>query len=144
VGVVPEGKGSFAAEVRRVTGGAGVDVVLELVGGSYLSEDIDACSVRGRIVVVGLTAGSRAELNFSEVLRKRITLIGTALRGRPLEEKIQAAQLLEKNIGPWLAARVMRPLIDRTFALEEAPAAHAYVGGNQSFGKVLLRVGGAG
>jgi NADPH:quinone reductase len=117
---------------------------LDLVGGAYLSEDIDACSIRGRVLVVGLTAGPRAELNFGDLLRKRITLIGTSLRARPLEEKIQAAQLLEKNLGPWLAARVMRPVVDRLFALEEAPAAHSHVGGNQSFGKVLLRVGGAG
>jgi NADPH2:quinone reductase len=143
VGIVPQGS-SFAAEVRRVMGGAGVDVVLELVGGAYLPEDIDVCAIRGRVLVVGLTAGIRAELNFSDLLRKRITLIGTALRARPLEEKIQAAQLLEKHLGPWLAARAVRPIVDRIFALEEAPAAHAYVGDNQSFGKVLLRMGGAG
>jgi NADPH:quinone reductase len=131
---------AFAPEVRRVTAGAGVDVVLDLVGGAYLSGDIDACASRGRVLVVGLTGGVRAEHNFSDLLRKRITIIGTALRARPLEEKIQAAHLLERNLGPWLAARTVRPIIDRIFTLEEAPAAHAYVGGNQSFGKVLLRV----
>jgi NADPH:quinone reductase len=137
-GIVPPRGGAFADEVRRVTGGAGVDVVLDLVGGAYIPEDIDACAVRGRVLVVSLTAGSRADVNLGAVLSKRITLIGTALRTRPLEEKIQAAQLLERNIGPWLAARKVRPIIDRTFALEEAAAAHAYVGDNQSFGKVLL------
>lgn len=141
-GITPQGN-TFAAEVRRATGGAGVDVVLDLVGGAYLAENLEACASRARVLVVGLTAGARAELNFGDLLRKRITLIGTALRSRPLEEKIQAAQLLEKNLGPWLAARTLRPVIDRTFPLEEAAAAHAYVAGNQSFGKVLLRAGAA-
>jgi NADPH:quinone reductase-like Zn-dependent oxidoreductase len=63
-----------------------------------------------------------------------------ALRARPLEEKIEAAKLLERHLVPWLAARALRPVIDRVFKLDEAAAAHAYVGGNESFGKVLLRM----
>ncbi len=143
VGIVPKGR-SFAAEVQRVTGGAGVDVVLELVGGGYVPEDIDACALRGRILVVGLTAGPLAELNLGSLLQKRVTITGTVLRARPLEEKIQAAQVLERQLCPWLGRRIVRPIIDRTFALDEAAAAHAYVAGNESFGKVLLRAGDAG
>ena len=140
VGIVPQG-GLFASEVRRITDGAGVDVVLELVGGGYVPEDVEACAVRGRILVVGLTGGPLAELNLANLLRRRVSITGTVLRARPLEEKIQAAQLLERHLCPWLQKRVVRPVIDRVFALDEAPAAHAYVAGNQSFGKVLLRAG---
>jgi putative PIG3 family NAD(P)H quinone oxidoreductase len=136
-GIVPQGN-AFAAEVLHATGGGGVDVVLDLVGGAYVPEDIEACALRARILIVGLTAGAKAELNLGAILRKRITLIGTALRARPLEEKIQAAQLLERHLCPWLNTRAVRPVIDRAYRLDEAPAAHAYVAGNQSFGKVLL------
>jgi NADPH:quinone reductase len=140
VGIVPQGA-SFASEVRRVTGGAGVDVVLELVGGAYVPEDVEACAERGRILVVGLTGGPLAEINLANLLRRRVSITGTVLRARPLEEKIQAAQLLTRHLCPWLQNRVVRPVIDRVFSLDEAPAAHSYVAGNQSFGKVLLRAG---
>ena len=136
-GVVPEG-GRFADEVLRVTGGAGVDVVLDLVGGAYVAEDLRACAPRARIVVVGLTAGARADLDLRELLRRRIEIIGTVLRARPLEEKIEAAKLLERPLGAWLAAGKIRPVIDRVLPLAEAGAAHALVASNQPFGKVLL------
>ncbi len=140
VGLLTRGA-SFAAAVLDATGGAGADVVLELVGGAYVAEDLRAMASRGRIVLVGLTAGAQGEMDLRALLQKRITLTGTVLRARPLEEKIQAAQVLERNISPWVAKRIVKPVVDRVFALEEAGAAHAYVAGDQSFGKVLLRVG---
>ncbi|MCC6555111.1 MAG: NAD(P)H-quinone oxidoreductase [Polyangiaceae bacterium] len=140
-GVVPAG-GRFAAEVLRATGGAGVDVVLDLVGGAYVAEEIKACAARARIVLVGLTAGAAADIDLRPLLQKRIELIGTVLRSRPLEEKIEAAQALERRIAPMIASGALRPVIDRIFPLEEAGAAHAYVAENTSFGKVLLRVQG--
>ena len=82
-----------------------------------------------------------AELNLAKLLSKRATLTGTVLRARPLEEKIEAARVLERHLVPWLTRRVVRSVIDRVFALDEASAAHAYVAGNESFGKVLLRAG---
>jgi NADPH2:quinone reductase len=136
-GVIPSG-GKFADEVRRATGG--VDVVLDLVGGAYVGEEIKACAPRARIVLVGLTGGAYAELDLRELLRTRIELIGTVLRSRPLEEKIEAARLLERNISPWLASGAVRPVIDRAFPLHEAALAHTYVASDASFGKVLLRV----
>jgi NADPH:quinone reductase len=138
--IVPE-HGRFADEVLRATGGAGVDVVLELVGGPYVGEDLRACASRARLALVGLTAGARAELDLRELLRKRIELIGTVLRSRPLEEKIAAAHVLARNISPWLASRALRPVVDRVFPLGEAAAAHAHVASDASFGKVLLRIG---
>jgi NADPH:quinone reductase len=138
-GVVPE-QGRFADEVLKATGGAGVDVVLDLVGGPYVGEELRACAPRARIALVGLTAGARAQLELGELLRRRIELIGTVLRSRPLEEKIEAAQRLEKSLAPWLAGGVVKPVVDRVFPLAEAAAAHEHVAGNASFGKVLLRL----
>ena len=132
---------TFAAAVLDATSKAGVDVVLDLVGGAYVAEDLRATAQNGRIVLVSLTAGAQGEIDFSLLLRKRLTLKGTVLRARPLEEKIQAAQLLERNISPWVAKRIVKPVVDRVFPLEEAAAAHAYVATDQSFGKVLLRIG---
>jgi putative PIG3 family NAD(P)H quinone oxidoreductase len=139
-GVVPE-KHAFARAVLDATGGHGADVVLDLVGGEYTRESVGACATRGRIVLVGLTGGPKAEMPLGEILRKRITLVGTVLRARPLEEKIEAARLLDRTIAPWLAEGRVRSIVDRVFPLAEAAAAHAYVAANTSFGKVLLDVG---
>ena len=132
---------TFAAAVLDATNKAGADVVLELVGGAYVAEDLKATAQNGRIVLVGLTAGAQGEIDLGVLLRKRITLKGTVMRARPLEEKIQAAQILERNISPWVAKRIVKPVVDRVFPLEEAAAAHAYVAADGSFGKVLLRIG---
>lgn len=132
--------GSFAAAVLDATAKSGVDVVLELVGGAYVAEDLRAMAQNGRIVLVGLTAGTKGEIDLGMLLRKRVTLKGTVMRSRPLEEKIQAAQLLERSISPWVAKRIVKPVVDRVFPLEEAAAAHTYVAADESFGKVLLRV----
>jgi putative PIG3 family NAD(P)H quinone oxidoreductase len=136
-GVVAD-KGKFADRVLAATGGAGFDVALDLVGGAYLPDTIAAAASRARIVVVGLTAGASATLDLGMLLRKRLELVGTVLRSRPLEEKIEAARLLERNLGPLLRSGAVAPVIDRVFPLAEAAAAHAYVASNESFGKVLL------
>jgi NADPH:quinone reductase-like Zn-dependent oxidoreductase len=94
------------------------------------------------VVVVGLTGGASAEIPLGQLLGKRATIVGTVLRARPLEEKIEAARMLQKNLGPWLAEGRVRPIVDRVLPLADAGAAHAYVAGNESFGKVLLEVGG--
>lgn len=136
-GVVPEG-GAFAKQVKEATGGYGVDVVLDLVGGDYVRESVACCASQARIVLVGLTAGASTSLPLGQVLAKRLTLVGTVLRSRPLEEKIEAARILERTLAPWLAEGRIEPIVDRTFPLAEAAQAHAYVAGNESFGKVVL------
>ncbi len=138
-GVVPD-KGAFAKQVLDATGGRGVDVVIDLVGGDYVRETIAACAPRARIVLVGLTAGATAEVPLGQVLGKRITIVGTVLRARPLEEKIEAAKLLERSLVPLLVEGRIAPVVDRVFPLAEAGAAHTYVASNASFGKVLLEV----
>ena len=136
-GVVPEGT-RFAEAVRAATGGHGVDVVLDLVGGAYVPETIACSAPRARIVLVGLTAGRSAELDLGLLLSKRVSLVGTVLRARPLEEKIDAAMTLERTIVPWLARGIVKPLVDRVFPLADAGRAHELVASNESFGKVLL------
>ena len=132
----------FADAVKDATNGRGADVILELVGGAYVGEDIFASATLGRIVVVGLTGGAHGELNLGALLQRRATILGTVLRSRPLAEKIAAAEVLERNIAPLVAAGRYAPVIDRVMPMEEAGAAHAFVASNASFGKVLLDVGG--
>lgn len=133
---------SFADAVLAATQGAGVDVVLDLVGGAYVAETTLAAASQARLVLVGLTAGAQTNLNLGVVLRKRLEIIGTVLRSRPLVEKIDVARLLERTISPWLERGVVKPVVDRVFPLSKAAEAHAYVASNESFGKVLLDVRG--
>jgi len=118
----------------------GADVVLELVGGDYVAESVSALADRGRLVLVGLLAGASTTLNLGIVLRKRLRIMGTVLRARPIEEKIAAGRVLAKNLSPLVASRKLVPVIDRTFTLAEATQAMDHVGSNQSFGKVILRI----
>lgn len=136
--VVVGGDATFAARVRALTGGRGVDVVLELVGGAYVPESLAALADRGRLVLVGLMAGASAELDLGSILRRRLRLFGTVLRSRPLEEKIAAAQVLERNIAPLVATGQYEPVIDKVFPLAEAMAAQDYMTSNASFGKIVL------
>lgn len=136
-GVVPQ-QGRFAKQVLDLTNGKGADVTIDLVGGDYVPESISASAPRARLVLVGLTGGASATLPLGAVLQKRLEIVGTVLRSRPLEEKIEAARLLERHIVPWLAEGRVKPVVDRAFPLAEARAAHAYVAENTSFGKVLL------
>jgi putative PIG3 family NAD(P)H quinone oxidoreductase len=133
--VVVSESGKFAARVLDAVGP--VDVILELVGGGYVAEDLGCLAPRGRIVVVGLMAGIRTELDLNVLLRKRAQIMGTVLRSRPLEEKILATQEFSRHVVPLLGR--MKPVIDKIFPLERAAEAHAYVASNEGFGKVVLQ-----
>jgi NADPH:quinone reductase len=132
--------GKFADRVNAITGSRGVDVVVELVGGGYVAEDLACVAPRGRIVVVGLLAGARADLDLGLLLRKRIEMRGTVLRSRPLEEKIDAANLLARHLAPLFATRQLEPVIDKVLPFARAAEAHAYMASNEGFGKVVLEV----
>lgn len=132
--------GKFASQVQDITGGAGVNVIMELVGGSYVSEDMHCAANKGRIIVVGLLAGLHAEIDFGLVLRKRLMLKGTTLRMRPLEEKIIAAQLLQNQIAPLFEKGLLKPIIDKVWPLSAADQAHEYMDKNQNFGKIVLEI----
>ena len=113
-------------------------MVLELVGGSYVPESLASLAEKGRLVLVGLLAGTRADVDLGLVLRRRLRVLGTVLRARPLEEKILAAQVLDRRLAPLFASGALKPVIDRVLPLEKAAEAHAYMADNEGFGKVVL------
>jgi len=128
------------AAVRAATNGRGVDVVIDLIGGSVLANNLGALGQRGRLVLVGLLGGAGAPVDLSVVLRKRLTLIGTTLRARPLEEKIIATRLFASQVIPWLERGIIHPVIDSVFSFEQFRDAQARLESNQVFGKVIVRL----
>jgi NADPH:quinone reductase-like Zn-dependent oxidoreductase len=132
VGVVAE-KASFAAKVPPPA------VILELIGGDYLAEDLRCIQLRGRIVVIGLLAGGKTEVDLGLILRKRVQVIGTVLRARPLEEKIAAMRVFEAQVVPLIARAAVKAVIDRVYPLAEVGAAHVRMASNEGFGKIVLR-----
>jgi putative PIG3 family NAD(P)H quinone oxidoreductase len=133
VGVVPA-DGKFADRVPAPA------VVLELVGGSYLNEDLKCVQTLGRIVLVGLLAGRKSEVDLDRVLGKRVRILGTVLRARPLEEKIAAMRTFEAQVVPLLARGLVKPIVDRVFPLADAAQAHEHMASNEGFGKTVLAV----
>jgi putative PIG3 family NAD(P)H quinone oxidoreductase len=133
-------KGVFASDVLARTGGRGVDVVLELVGGAYVAEDLACLASRGRIVVVGTMAGSRVDVDLHVLMRTRAEMRGTVLRTRPLEEKIFAAKALERHLVPLFESGALRPVVDRVLPLAQAGEAHRAMQSNETFGKIVLDV----
>lgn len=131
----------FAGAVRGATDGAGVDLVLELVGGPYLAEDLEAVAPQGRVVLVGLLAGARADLDLGRVLRTRITLVGTVMRSRSRDEKIAVVRAAASRLLPWLEDGRVRPVIDRILPMAEAAEAHRLMETNRNFGKLVLSWG---
>jgi putative PIG3 family NAD(P)H quinone oxidoreductase len=132
--------GKFADDVLRATGGRGVDVVLELVGGSYVAEDLVCAAPRARIVVVGLMAGVRGDLDLSLILRKRLVVRGTQLRNRPLAEKIEAMQAFARHVVPLVASGALTSVVEQIFPLSKAAAAHTSMAANEGFGKLVLAI----
>jgi NADPH:quinone reductase len=133
--------GAFAAQVLALTSGLGVDVILDLVGGDYVAQDLECIKTLGRIVVASTTAGSDAKIDLGALLTKRALIRGTMLRSRPLEERIVLAQTLQGRLLPLFALGRLHPVIDRVLKLEEAPLAHRIVQSNETVGKVVLAVG---
>ena len=139
-GIDANGPESFADAVLRRTGGAGVDVVLDLLGAPGLSGNLKVLAVRGRLVVVGLLGGGTGSIELSALMGKRLTVVGTTLRARPLEEKIAATQRFALRVVPWLGRGLVRPVVDRVFPFAEVRAAQQRLESNLGFGKVVLRV----
>ena len=137
-GVVPQ-NGTFADAITKVMGGR-ADVIVELAGGDYVTEDLTCVALRGRIVVVGLVAGPQASLQLGALLHKRATIIGTVLRARPVEEKIRAAQMLERELAPLFEDGKLVPVVDRVLPLERVREAHEAMQKNETFGKLVLTV----
>jgi NADPH2:quinone reductase len=128
----------FAEVVKEWTKGAGVNVILDLVGSAYLKANLESLSMKGRLIFVGTTSGSKAEIDYGIVMRKRLKIMGTALRIRSAEEKATATRLFAEQVVPLLASGTVRPVIDKAFAWTEVRAAHERIESNESFGKVVL------
>jgi len=128
----------WATTVEGIAGTNGVHAVVDLVGGDYLRDNLRVLAPLGRLLVVGLTAGSRSELDLSVVLRKRLKIIGTALRSRPLEEKAALAREFSERVIPLFESRQLRPVIERTFQFDRIADAHAEMASNTTFGKLVL------
>jgi putative PIG3 family NAD(P)H quinone oxidoreductase len=130
----------FADEVRGRTRGAGVNLILDLVGASYLAANLDALAPLGRLIFVGTMAGSVAQLDLRVVMSKRLRLRGTVLRGRSTEEKARAVRLFAEQVVPLLARGLARPTVDSVFDLSDVRAAHERMEANENFGKIVLSV----
>lgn len=139
-GCQPGEPGWIGRAVAGWTADRGVDVVIDLVGGDYTAESVPAMAPRGRLMLIGALAGSKATLDLRMILGRRLTIRGTVLRSRPLEERIGVIQAYERQVLPWLASGRLVPRIDASFELAGIAEAHALVEGNDTIGKVALSI----
>jgi NADPH:quinone reductase-like Zn-dependent oxidoreductase len=130
----------FVAAVREATDGQGADVVLDNMGASYLSRNIDVLAYNGRLVVIGLQGGARAELNLGALLSRRAAVIATSLRARPSEEKAAIVASVREHVWPLLSSGLVRPVIHDRLPLERAGDAQRMLAESAHIGKVLLTV----
>ena len=128
----------FADEVKKLTGKRGCPLVLDFVGAPYAQENMAALAPGGRIVVIGTMGGAKPTVDLSLLMRTRGTLVGTVLRPRPLEEKIQASQAFARDVLPLVAAGKVKPVVDAVLPAARAAEAHAKMEANDSFGKIVL------
>jgi NADPH2:quinone reductase len=128
----------FVQVTREFTGAKGVDVILDIVGGDYLQKNIECLAMHGRLIQIGLLAGSRAEINLRPLMQKRLTLTGSTLRTRSVAEKGAIARDLEARVWPLLVSRQVAPLIDRTLPLGDAAEAHRLLESGEVIGKIVL------
>jgi len=128
----------FVAEVKAATDGAGADVVLDNMGAAYLARNLDVLATNGRIVVVGMQGGTRAELNLGVLMAKRAAVLATSLRARPTDEKAAIVASVVEHVWPLVAEGLVRPVVDTTFPLAKAADAHRRMESSEHVGKILL------
>ena len=133
----------FADRVLQATGGKGVDLVLDLVGGRYLAESVASLALKGRILAVGTVDGARAELDLRHLLGKRARIVGTVLRARSAEERMALAQTAERLLVPLFDRGIYRPVIDQIFPMTEIRTALERMVTDANVGKLVLRWGAA-
>lgn len=130
----------FVAEVKKATGGAGADVILDNMGAKYLDRNVQTLAVNGRLAVIGLQGGVKGELNLGALLSKRAAVSATSLRARPLSEKATIVAAVREHVWPLLEGGHVRPVVDRELPMSDAAAAHRVVEESGHVGKVLLVV----
>ena len=130
----------FVAEAKRLTGGRGVDVVLDMVAGDYVARELQCLAEDGRIVIIAVQGGVDAKIDAGLVLRRRLVVTGSTLRPRPVAFKAAIAQALRRTVWPWLEAGRVKPVIHETFVAADAARAHALMESNQHIGKLVVRL----
>lgn len=128
----------FVAEVRAATGGAGADVILDIMGAKYLTRNVDALAVNGRLAVIGLQGGVKAELNLATLLSKRAAITATTLRARPLDEKAAIVAAVREHVWPLVEAGRVHPVVHATYPMARAAEAHRVLESSTHVGKLLL------
>ncbi|MDI1341450.1 NAD(P)H-quinone oxidoreductase [Polaromonas sp.] len=128
----------FAEEVKKLTNGKGVNVILDMVAGSYVAREVECLAEDGRLVIIAVQGGLKAEFNAGLVLRKRLTITGSTLRPRSIEFKAAIAAALRDKVWPLIASGAIKPVIHSTFAAADAAQAHALMESNQHIGKIVL------
>lgn len=128
----------FAAEAMRLTGGRGVDVILDMVAGPYVPRELGCLAEDGRLVIIALQGGTRAEVDFASLMMRRLTVTGSTLRPRPIAFKAGIARALQSRVWPLLAEGRIKPVIHRVFSPAEAAEAHALMESNQHIGKLVI------
>jgi putative PIG3 family NAD(P)H quinone oxidoreductase len=128
----------FVEAVRTATDGRGADVVLDLIGAKYLARNVEVLATSGRLVVIGLQGGTKAELDIGLLMRKRAALLATALRARPPEEKATVVASVREHVWPLVGSGAVRPVVDRRLPMADAAEAHRVIEAGEAVGKVLL------
>tara|TARA_B100000945_G_scaffold316353_1_gene317118 strand:- start:933 stop:1940 length:1008 start_codon:yes stop_codon:yes gene_type:complete len=129
----------FESEIKILTENKGVDIILDMVGGSYFPKNINILAYQGRLLQIALMQGYKAEVDFRPLLMKRVTLTGSTLRHRSIKEKAELAQSLRKEVWPLMDSGTIRPIIHQTFPLEKAADAHRLMENSNHIGKILLK-----
>ncbi|MGA8786755.1 MAG: NAD(P)H-quinone oxidoreductase [Polaromonas sp.] len=128
----------FVEEIKKLTSGKGVNVILDMVAGSYVAREVECLAEDGRLVIIAVQGGVKAEFNAGLVLRRRLTITGSTLRPRSLEFKTAMAKALKANVWPLIVSGAIKPVIHSTFAAADAAKAHALMESNQHVGKIVL------
>jgi len=129
---------NFVSALREATGGHGADVILDIMGAAYLARNVDALAADGRIVIIGMQGGRKAELNLATLMAKRGSLASTTLRARPSEQKAAIVAAVRQHVWPLVEAGKVRPVIYRELPIEEASEAHRIMEASTHTGKIIL------
>jgi NADPH:quinone reductase-like Zn-dependent oxidoreductase len=131
----------FVNAIATLTSGRGVDIVLDIVGGDYFKRNLQALAVDGRLLQIGLLGGAVADINLAAMMQRRLTITGSTLRIRSVDEKAAIARELEQHVWPLLASAIVGPVVHRTFTLAQAAEAHRLLESGEVIGKVVLTTG---
>ncbi|MEW1657519.1 MULTISPECIES: NAD(P)H-quinone oxidoreductase [unclassified Streptomyces] len=130
----------FVQEIRKATDGKGADVILDIIGAKYLQRNVKALAIAGRLAIIGLQGGVKAELNLAALISKRAAITGTGLRARPVSEKAAIVAAVREHVWPLIGNGQVRPIVDRTLPMAEAAEAHRVLDASGHVGKVILTV----